>query len=200
MSPMMMMISIGKARQNNHFCHEQRHEQNSTRQRGQDRVVGSLSLLGGLCNIVSLEAEEMVCGKRRLLDKFFVFCLLADGRRGEERRGKGRKGEERKGKQASGKICILGVQLTRGTTTSYYFLGTIVLTTVAINQLVNQSTHLSIYPSVYLSVYCTCTKSACLLACLLTGWLLLLRDLIILFLIMSCCIVAFTTTLPTREL
>jgi len=68
--------------------------------RGQDRVVGSLSLLGGLCNIVSLEAKEMVWGKRRLLDKLFVFCLFADGRGGEERRGKERRGKEGKGKQA----------------------------------------------------------------------------------------------------
>lgn len=75
--------------------------------RGQDRVVGSLSLLGGLWNIVSLEAKEMVWGKRRLLDKLFVSVFLK--MEGEERKGKGRKGKERKG---SVKICILGVKLT----------------------------------------------------------------------------------------
>lgn len=94
MSPMMMtmimMTSIGKARQNNHFCREQRHAKISCVKRGQGRVVGSLSLLGGLWNI-SLEVKEMVWGKRRLLDKLFVFCLLEDGRGGEERKGKGRK-------------------------------------------------------------------------------------------------------------
>lgn len=90
----------------------------------------------------------MVWGKRRLLDKLFVFCLLADGRRGEGRRGKERKGKQAS-KQASVKICIKSVQLTQGTTTSYYFLlGGIVLTTLSINQLI----YLSIHPSICLSI------------------------------------------------
>lgn len=155
---MMMMISIGKARQINHFCREQRHAHISCVKRGQDRVVGSLSLLGGSWNIVSLEAKGMVWGKRRLLDKLFVFCLLADGRRGEEREGK-----EREGKQAS--KCqdtyvyqvynLLKVLLLPRYYCTYY--------------IINQSAHLSICPSIYPSVYCTCTRGACLLTCLLAG-------------------------------
>lgn len=49
MSPMMMMmmmIPIGKARQGNHFCHEQRPAQISCVKRGQERVVGSSVVIG----------------------------------------------------------------------------------------------------------------------------------------------------------
>lgn len=119
MMMMVMITSIGKARQNNHFCHEQRHAKISCVKRGQDRVVGSLSLLGGLWNIVSLEVKEMVWGKRRLLD--CCLCSVALKMEGEERKGKERKGEERKAskhasRQVSRYLCISGVQLTQGTT------------------------------------------------------------------------------------
>lgn len=58
---------------------------------------GVLSLLGGLCNIVSLEVEGMVWGKRRLLDSFLCSVFL-------KMEGEEGKGEERKGKQASRQV------------------------------------------------------------------------------------------------
>lgn len=167
---MVMMTSIGKARQNNHFCREQRHAQSSCVKRGKDRVVGSLSLLGGLWNIVSLEVKEMVWGKRRLVES--CLCSVFLQMEGEERRGKERRGKERKASKCQD-------MYTRCTTYSrYYYFLLLPTRRHCTYYIVNQSAHLSIYPSIhpsiYLPVYCTCTKDAYLLACLLTCWLLLL--------------------------
>lgn len=123
----------------------------------QDRVVGSRSLLGGLCNI-SLEAKEMVWGKRRLLDS--CLCSVSLKMEEEERRGEGRKG-----KQVSRYVYqvynLLKVLLPTRRHCTYY--------------LVNQSAHLSIYLSICLSVCLLYMYKGCLLACWLAGWLLLLR-------------------------
>lgn len=71
-------------------------------------------------------------------------------------------GEERKGKERQGKCQDMYIRCTTYSR-YYYFLGTIVLTTLSINQLIC----LSICLSIYLSVYCIYTKDACLLAYLL---------------------------------
>lgn len=88
-------------------------------------------------------------------------------------------GEERKGEERQASKCQ-DVYIRCTTYSRYYtFLGTIVLTTLSINQLICLSIHLSIYPSIRLSVYCTCTKSACLLAYLLAGLLTCLLAVVI---------------------
>lgn len=120
----------GKAKQFISATNNATHKFPASRE-GKIESWGVLSLLGGLCNIVSLEVKEMVWGKRRLLDCCLCSVLLkmegeerrGKERRGKERKGKERKGEERKGKerhasrqagrqasrQASVKICISGV-------------------------------------------------------------------------------------------
>lgn len=90
MSPMtmmmMMMISIGKAIIS--ATNNATHTFPASRE-GKIESWGVLSLLGGLCNIVSFEVKEMVWGKRRLLD--CCLCSVFLQMEGEERRGKGRR-------------------------------------------------------------------------------------------------------------
>lgn len=124
-------------------------------------------------------------GKEKTIGLLFVFCLLEDGRRGEEREG-----EERKGKQAgmqASKCQDTCMYIRCKTYSRYYsFLGTIVLTTLSINQSAHLSICLSIclsinqliYPSVYPSIYLSIVHVqrvlayllASLLACLLAGF------------------------------
>lgn len=92
MTMMMMSISIGKTIIS--AANNATHKFSCVRE-GKIESWGVLSLLGGLCNIVSLEVKEMVWGKRRLLDSFLCSVFLK--MKGEERKG-------RKGKQAGKQV------------------------------------------------------------------------------------------------
>lgn len=158
MSPMMMMmmmISIGKAiiSATNNATHKF-----PASRKGKIESWGVLSLLGGLCNIVSLEVKEMVWGKRRLLD--CCLCSVSLKMEGEERRGKERK---------ASKCQDMYIRCTTYSRYYYFLLGGIVLTTVAINQ----SAHLPICLSIHLSICLSIVHVQRVLACLLTCWLLL---------------------------
>lgn len=154
MTMMMMITSIGKARQNNHFCREQRHAQNFLRQeRARQRRGEFCRYWEGYVTLVSLEVKEMVWGKRRLLDS--CLCSVSLKMEGEERRGKEREGKERRGKEVSRYVYQVYNLLKVLHLPRYY----------CTYHIINQSTHLSIY----LSVCLLYMYKECLLAYLLAG-------------------------------